>query len=95
MDLEILSTRHVLGSTLGLADPTGTVQTTYSFDPFGNTTESGSSSSNSFAYTGREIDFVIFIIIGLDITIKKTWILLLGDDEHNRPELVARPDLVA
>jgi RHS repeat-associated protein len=48
--------RDALGSTLGLADQTGTVQTTYSFDAFGNTTAGGSASSNTFAYTGREID---------------------------------------
>ncbi len=45
-----------LGSTLGLTDSTGTVQTSYSFEPFGNTTQSGSSTTNSFAYTGRELD---------------------------------------
>jgi RHS repeat-associated protein len=45
-----------LGTTLGLADSSGTVQTTYSFDPFGNTTATGSANSNTFAYTGREID---------------------------------------
>src|SRR6266436_2199376 len=45
-----------LGSTLALADSTGTVQTSYSFEPFGNTTTSGSATTNSFAYTGRELD---------------------------------------
>src|SRR3981081_2365492 len=45
-----------LGSALGLADSTGTVQTSYSFDAFGNTTPRGSASSNTFAYTGRELD---------------------------------------
>jgi RHS repeat-associated protein len=45
-----------LGSTLGLTDQTGTVQTTYSFDAFGDTTTSGSSTTNSFGYTGRELD---------------------------------------
>jgi RHS repeat-associated protein len=45
-----------LGSTLSLADNTGTIQTSYSFDPFGSTTTSGSISSNSFVYTGREMD---------------------------------------
>ena len=45
-----------LGSTLALADSTGTVQTSYTFEPFGNTTVSGSSTTNSFAYTGRERD---------------------------------------
>jgi RHS repeat-associated protein len=45
-----------LGSTLALTDGTGGVQTSYTFDPFGNTTQSGSSTTNSFAYTGRELD---------------------------------------
>ncbi|HEX9223721.1 MAG TPA: RHS repeat-associated core domain-containing protein [Candidatus Acidoferrales bacterium] len=45
-----------LGSTLGLTDGTGTIQTSYSFEPFGNTSVAGSATSNSFAYTGRELD---------------------------------------
>lgn len=45
-----------LGSTLALADSTGTLQTQYTFEPFGNTTSTGSASTNSFAYTGRELD---------------------------------------
>jgi RHS repeat-associated protein len=45
-----------LGSTLGLTDTTGTIQTQYTFDPFGNTTASGASSTNSYEYTGREND---------------------------------------
>jgi RHS repeat-associated protein len=45
-----------LGSTLALTDSTGTMQTSYSFEPFGNTTTSGSATTNSFAYTGRELD---------------------------------------
>jgi RHS repeat-associated protein len=53
-------TRHFLygslGSTVALADDLGTVQTEYTFEPFGKTTESGSSSSNVFAFTGREDD---------------------------------------
>ncbi|MBS1801233.1 MAG: Ig-like domain-containing protein [Acidobacteria bacterium] len=45
-----------LGSTVALTDTNGTVQTQYSYEPFGNTTVSGASTTNSFAYTGREID---------------------------------------
>jgi RHS repeat-associated protein len=45
-----------LGSIFALADSSGTIQTGYTFDPFGNTTLSGSSTTNSFAYTGRELD---------------------------------------
>ncbi len=45
-----------LGSTLGLADSSGTVQTEYSYEPFGAATASGSTSANEFRYTGREND---------------------------------------
>lgn len=45
-----------LGSTLALADSTGMIQTSYTFEPFGNTTVSGASTTNSFAFTGRELD---------------------------------------
>src|SRR5437764_7425026 len=45
-----------LGSTLALAVSAGTVQTSYTFEPFGNTSVTGSSTTNSFAYTGRELD---------------------------------------
>ena len=45
-----------LGSTLALADSAGAVQTSYTFEPFGNTTVSGASTTNSFAFTGRELD---------------------------------------
>ena len=44
-----------LGSTLALTDQNGAVQTTYSYDPFGNTTVAGTS-TNPFQYTGREND---------------------------------------
>jgi len=42
-----------LGSTVGLADSSGVLQTQYTYEPFGNTTVAGTS-SNSFQYTGRE-----------------------------------------
>lgn len=45
-----------LGSTLALTDSTGTIQTSYTFDPFGGTAVSGSTTSNSYAYAGREMD---------------------------------------
>jgi RHS repeat-associated protein len=45
-----------LGSALALADPTGTVQTEYTYEPFGKTTVTGLSSFNPFQYTGREND---------------------------------------
>jgi RHS repeat-associated protein len=44
-----------LGSTLALTDGTGNVTATYSYDPFGNTTVTGTS-TNVFQYTGREND---------------------------------------
>ena len=45
-----------LGSTLGLMDETGAIQTEYSYDPFGNTISTGAMSSNPSQYTGRESD---------------------------------------
>ena len=45
-----------LGSTLALTDLSGTIQTQYSYDPFGNTTLTGVSSSNPYQFTGREND---------------------------------------
>ncbi len=45
-----------LGSTLALTDSTGTLQTSYTFEPFGNATATGTATTNSFAYTGRELD---------------------------------------
>ncbi|HUK57108.1 MAG TPA: RHS repeat-associated core domain-containing protein, partial [Nitrospiria bacterium] len=45
-----------LGSTLALTDTSGTVQTEYTYEPFGKTTATGTTSSNSFQFTGREND---------------------------------------
>jgi RHS repeat-associated protein len=45
-----------LGSTVGLADTSGVVQTSYTYEPFGKTTSSGASTTNPFAFTGREND---------------------------------------
>jgi RHS repeat-associated protein len=45
-----------LGSGIALGDSTGAVQTSYTYEPFGNTTSSGVASTNSFQYTGREND---------------------------------------
>jgi RHS repeat-associated protein len=44
------------GSTLALSDSTGTLQTQYTYEPFGNTTAAGAASGNPFQYTGREND---------------------------------------
>jgi hypothetical protein len=38
-----------LGSTFGLTDGTGTIQTSYAFDPFGNTSSTGTANTNSVA----------------------------------------------
>jgi RHS repeat-associated protein len=45
-----------LGSTVSLSDSSGTVQTEYSYEPFGTATVSGSTSTNELRYTGREED---------------------------------------
>jgi len=45
-----------LGSTMALADSTGTLVTQYTYDPFGKTTFTGTASTNAFKYTGREDD---------------------------------------
>jgi RHS repeat-associated protein len=45
-----------LGSVLALTDQTGTVQTTYTYEPFGAATMTGTPSANPFQYTGREND---------------------------------------
>jgi RHS repeat-associated protein len=45
-----------LGSSVALTDGTGTVQTEYTYEPFGSVTTTGSTTSNTFAFTGREAD---------------------------------------
>jgi RHS repeat-associated protein len=45
-----------LGSTLELADALGTLQTHYTYDPFGATTATGAVSTNAAQFTGREND---------------------------------------
>ncbi len=45
-----------LGSTIALAGSTGKAETTYTYDPFGNTTHEGTASENPFQYAGREND---------------------------------------
>jgi RHS repeat-associated protein len=48
--------RDGLGSTLALLDSSGTTQTEYTYEPFGNTSSGGAASTNSSQYTGREND---------------------------------------
>ncbi|HXH81928.1 MAG TPA: RHS repeat-associated core domain-containing protein [Candidatus Tectomicrobia bacterium] len=45
-----------LGSVVALADGAGAVASTYSYEPFGRVTATGSTSSNELKYTGREDD---------------------------------------
>ncbi|MGH3690504.1 MAG: RHS repeat-associated core domain-containing protein [Microbacterium sp.] len=45
-----------LGSTIALADATGVVQTSYTYEPFGRTTVSGASSTSAYQFTGRDND---------------------------------------
>jgi RHS repeat-associated protein len=42
------------GSTMALADASGTMPTQYTYDPFGNTTLSGAPNSNTFEFTGQQ-----------------------------------------
>jgi RHS repeat-associated protein len=59
-DVALGTTSHFLSdglrSAAALSDPTGLVQTEYTYEPFGKTTATGASSSNPFQYTGREND---------------------------------------
>ncbi|MDR4470589.1 MAG: RHS repeat-associated core domain-containing protein [Nitrospira sp.] len=45
-----------LGSTVALGDGIGTLQTQYTYEPFGFTTQTGVGSTSSFKFTGREDD---------------------------------------
>ncbi len=45
-----------LGSSFALSDDGGTVTTSYTYGPFGQTQASGAASANAFQYTGREND---------------------------------------
>lgn len=46
--------RDALGSTIALVDGSGVIATSYSYDPFGGTSVSGTISANEFQHTGRE-----------------------------------------
>jgi RHS repeat-associated protein len=45
-----------LGSVIVLADGNGAIKTSYNYSPFGKKQTAGTSSSNPFAFTGREDD---------------------------------------
>jgi RHS repeat-associated protein len=46
--------RDSLGSVMALVNPSGSIMTQYTYDPFGNTTAAGAASTNPSQYTGRE-----------------------------------------
>jgi RHS repeat-associated protein len=48
--------RDAVGSTLALTDGSGSVQTQYTYDPFGATSYTGSADANAALFTGREAD---------------------------------------
>lgn len=45
-----------LESTIALGDGTGTLQTQYTYEPFGFVSQTGAASTSSYKYTGREDD---------------------------------------
>ena len=45
-----------LGSTIALGDSTGTLQTQYTYEPFGYVSQTGQANTSSYKYTGREDD---------------------------------------
>lgn len=45
-----------LGSAVALGDGTGTLQTQYTYEPFGFATQAGSANTSSYKFTGREDD---------------------------------------
>jgi RHS repeat-associated protein len=46
--------KDALGSTLALVDSSGNIQTSYTYDPYGGTSVTGTSNGSEFQYTGRE-----------------------------------------
>jgi RHS repeat-associated protein len=46
----------VMGSVVALADGSGSLVTQYTYDPFGGTTASGTSSTNAYQYIGQQND---------------------------------------
>jgi RHS repeat-associated protein len=46
--------KDALGSTIALVDSSGNIQTSYTYDPYGGTSVTGTNSGNEFQYTGRE-----------------------------------------
>jgi RHS repeat-associated protein len=58
--IETAGTAHYLGDALGsivaLTDGTGSLSTNYAYGPFGQVSSAGTTSANTFQYTGREND---------------------------------------
>jgi RHS repeat-associated protein len=46
----------LLGSTVALADSTGAVATSYGYDPYGVTSQTGAANDNQYQFTGRQND---------------------------------------
>jgi RHS repeat-associated protein len=46
-----------LGTIIAESDAAGTIPTSYTYEPYGKTTQTGTASDNSQRYTGREQDF--------------------------------------
>jgi RHS repeat-associated protein len=46
--------KDALGSAVALVDPSGNLQTSYTYDPYGGTSVTGTTNGNEFQYTGRE-----------------------------------------
>jgi RHS repeat-associated protein len=46
----------LLGSVIATTDAAGVIQTEYTFDPFGNTTSTGATSTNQYQFASREND---------------------------------------
>jgi RHS repeat-associated protein len=45
-----------INSTIALTNSSGAIQNQYSYDPYGNTSQSGTGFTNPYQYTGREAD---------------------------------------
>jgi RHS repeat-associated protein len=54
----------ILGSSIALTSTSGSIQTHYLYDPFGNTGTTGTSSSNPYQFTGRENDTPLLFLRG-------------------------------
>jgi RHS repeat-associated protein len=48
--------RNALGSTVGLVNSAGSIATQDTYEPFGKTSTSGASTTNTYAFAGRELD---------------------------------------